>query len=209
MTKLTPEVLKAAFPRITTAAAKMVAEFAPKAMAKFNITTPRRVSAFLAQCAHESGLFTARRENLNYSAEGLMRTWPKRFTSMGTALRYARKPEAIANFVYANRGGNGDVESGDGWRFSGKGWLQITFRNNVTALAKALGKTVDETVAYLLTDEGGFMGAAWFFSINRLNELADGWQITALSKKVNGGTHGLAERIKFSNALRRALEAAA
>ncbi|PNU05474.1 glycoside hydrolase family 19 protein [Novosphingobium guangzhouense] len=207
---LTDTILRQAFPTMTAATRKMVLAHAPAAMERFQINTPRRVAAFLAQCAHESAMFTANKENLNYSWQALLSTFGERhFPSVGLAKQYARKPVAIANRVYANRMGNGPEKSGDGAKFAGKGWLQITGRNNVTALAMEIGKTVDETLAYLLTDEGGFIGACWFWRTNRLNVLADGWQITNISKRINGGTNGLEERIAYSNALRRALEAAA
>ncbi|MYL98397.1 glycoside hydrolase family 19 protein [Novosphingobium sp. FGD1] len=204
--KLTPEILKAAFPRITPANAKMVAQNAPKAMAKFNITGVRRVSAFLAQCAHESALFTARVENLWYSAHGLQRVFPRYFPTRELAEAYAYQPSRIAARVYANRMGNGDEKSGQGWVHRGSGFIQLTGKANQTAFAKAMGKTLEETVEYLKTDEGAFMSAAWFWSTTRLNDLADGWQITLISSRINGKNpaHGLAERKAYSNSLLKA-----
>lgn len=210
---LTDDILRQAFPPMTAATRKMVLAHAPAAMERFQINTPRRVAAFLGQCAHESAMFTARMENLNYSWQSLLRVWPKHFPSAGVAKQYARKPVAIANRAYANRMGNGDEKSGDGWRHRGMGFKQLTGKINQTAFANAMGITLDEAVKYLVTDEGAMVSAAWFWSTNRLNGLADRWKddddIIVISRKINGGDIGKEDRIAKCNATLKALEAAA
>lgn len=164
-----------------------------KLLPAHGITTPKRVASFLAQIIHESGAFKYRLENLNYSADGLLKTFRKYFTP-ALAAKYARKPEAIANRVYASRMGNGDEASGDGFKFRGKSLIQVTGKNNHVAFAKWIGMTLDDATAYLTTIEGAVAGAVWFWSANGLNELADGDQITNISKKINGGLIGIDER---------------
>lgn len=207
--KLTPEILRAALPNISKANAQMVAEHAPAAMTKFNITSVNRVAAFLAQCAHESGLFQHREENLRYSADALERVFKRYFPTRALAEAYARQPSRIGARVYANRMGNGDEKSGEGWVHRGFGFIQLTGKDNHTAFAQAIGKTLEETLAYLKTDEGAFMSAGWFWKTNKLNGYADRNEITNMSKVINGGTNGLEERLAYYRAMRRALEAAA
>lgn len=177
----------------------------PKAMATFQINTVNRLAAFLAQTAHESGMYTAHLENLNYSSDSLQKVFGKYFPTKALADAYARNPEKIANRVYANRMGNGDEHSGDGWRYRGRGWLQITGHDNVAAFAKTINVPIADAVAYLETPEGGFMGAGWFWSTNGLNALADKGDIVSISKRVNGGTNGLEERVAYYGAAQRAL----
>ena len=171
---------------------------------KFEINTPKRAAAFIAQVGHESGGFIYTKENLNYSAAGLLKVFPKYFTQ-STANAYARKPEKIANRVYANRMGNGNEASGDGWKFSGKGILQITGRDNTSRFAKYMGMTIDEACAYLLTDEGATVSAGWFWEVNNLNTLADADRFTDLTKRINGGTNGLAHRQELWALAKKAL----
>lgn len=156
---------------------------------------PKRISAFLAQIAHESGGFTAIRENLNYSARGLRTTFRKYFPTEELAKQYERKPEMIANRVYASRMRNGDEKSGDGWRFRGRGLIQLTGRDNYTRLAKALDMTIDEVVAYLETPAGATSSAGWFWDTNKLNAFCDRDDFIGLTRRINGGTNGLADRI--------------
>ncbi|SFQ00649.1 putative chitinase [Sphingomonas rubra] len=160
----------------------------------YDIDSRKRVASFLAQVGHESGGFTARVENLNYSAAGLRKVFPRYFPSDALANAYARKPERIANRVYANRMSNGDEASGDGWRYRGKSLIQVTGKANHEAFAKWIGMTLTHAIAYLLTLEGAVMGAVWFWVTNDLNSYADADRITDLSEAVNGGTNGLAER---------------
>jgi len=162
---------------------------------KYEINTVNRVAGFLAQCGHESADFTVLKENLNYSAEALNRVFPKYFKNAGRdANLYARNPEKIANIVYANRLGNGDTASGDGWRYRGRGAIQLTGKTNYSEFAKSIGKTLEETVAYLETMEGAIESACWFWNSRDINETCDDDDIVLMTKKVNGGTNGLEER---------------
>ena len=155
---------------------------------------PRRVAGFLAQIAHESGGFTAVKENLNYSAKGLMGTFKKYFPNEELAKQYERKPEMIANKVYANRMNNGPEESGDGYRFCGRGLIQLTGRANYTKFANDLGMSIEDTVAYLETPNGAVASAGWFWDNNNLNQYCDRDDFVTLTKRINGGTIGLADR---------------
>ena len=155
---------------------------------------PKRMAAFLAQIAHESGGFNFVEEGLNYSAQALMKTWPKRFPTLAIARQYARNPQKIANKGYANRMGNGTEASGDGYKFRGRGLIQLTGKDNYMRFAKSIGKTLDETIAYLETADGAVASAAWFWDANKLNIYADKGDFTGLTRRINGGTIGLADR---------------
>jgi putative chitinase len=155
---------------------------------------PKRAAAFVAQTAHESGGFNFVKENLNYSAKGLMGTFKKYFPTEALAKQYERQPEKIANRVYANRMGNGDETSGDGYKFCGRGLIQLTGRNNYTKFAQDLGISLDETVAYLETPEGAVSSAGWFWDNNNLNQWCDKDDFITLTKRINGGTIGLEDR---------------
>jgi len=165
----------------------------------YEINTPQRIAAFVAQCAHESGGFTALKENLNYKAATLRKIFPKYFPDDATANHYASLPnkqEAIANKVYANRMGNGPEESGDGYRFCGRGLIQLTGRDNYSWFAASLGITVEEASEYLQTFEGAAQSACWFWETNGLNRWADAGDILTLTKRINRGTIGLEDRKK-------------
>lgn len=155
---------------------------------------PKRMAAFLAQVAHESGSFNFTKEGLNYSAQALNKTFKKYFPTVASAQPYARQPAKIANKVYANRMGNGPESSGDGYKFCGRGLIQLTGRNNYTKFAAALGKSLDDTIAYLETPEGAVVSAAWFWDTNKLSIYADKGDFVGLTKRINGGTIGLADR---------------
>jgi putative chitinase len=155
---------------------------------------PRRVAGFLSQVAHESGGFTAVKENLNYSAKGLMGTFKKYFPTEDIAKQYERKPEMIANKVYANRMNNGPEESGDGYRFCGRGLIQLTGRANYTKFANDLGMSIEDTVAYLETPNGAVASAGWFWDNNNLNQYCDRDDFVTLTKRINGGIIGLEDR---------------
>jgi putative chitinase len=155
---------------------------------------PARLAGFLAQTGHESGGFTAIKENLNYSAKGLMGIFKKYFPTEELAKQYERKPEKIANRVYGNRMGNGDEASGDGYKFCGRGLIQLTGRNNYTKLAQDLGISLDETILYLETPNGAVSSAGWFWDNNNLNQYCDSGDFVTLTKRINGGTIGLADR---------------
>jgi putative chitinase len=163
---------------------------------EYEITTPQRVAAFLAQCAHESGGFVFLKENLNYKAASLRRVFPKYFPDDAIAAQYAGKAEMIANRVYANRMGNGDEASGDGFRYCGRGLIQLTGKNNYTFFAGSLDIPVEEASEYLQTFEGAVQSACFFWEQNKLNQWADAGDILTLTKRINGGTIGLEDRIK-------------
>jgi len=165
----------------------------------YEINTPQRMAAFIAQCAHESGGFMVLKENLNYKAATLRKIFPKYFPTDEMANKYASMPnkqEAIANLVYANRMGNGSPETGDGYRFCGRGLIQLTGRDNYTFFAGSLGISVEEASEYLATFEGAAQSACWFWETNNLNQWADKGDIVTLTKRINGGTIGLEDRIK-------------
>jgi putative chitinase len=165
----------------------------------YEINTPQRIAAFVAQCAHESGGFMVLKENLNYRAASLRKIFPKYFPDDAIAQRYASMPnkqEAIANRVYANRMGNGPEESGDGYRYCGRGLIQLTGRQNYTWFAASLEITPEEATEYLGTFEGAAQSACWFWETNKLNQWADAGDIVTLTKRINGGTIGLEDRIK-------------
>ncbi|QJC82474.1 glycoside hydrolase family 19 protein [Pseudomonas umsongensis] len=166
------------------------------AMARFNIQGRLRVAAFLAQIGHESGQLRTLVENLNYSADALIRTWPKRF-NLVTATSVARKPEKIANIVYASRLGNGPAVTGDGWRYRGRGLIQITGWVNYQACGSALSLDLLAKPELLEQPAYAALSAAWFWSSNGLNELADAGQFEAITQRINGGLNGQADRLKL------------
>jgi len=170
----------------------------PDTAKKFNITNPLRLSHFLAQCGHESGQFRATEENLNYSSKGLLGIFPKYFTA-ATAESYARKPQKIASKVYGGRMGNGAESTGDGFKFRGRGYIQLTGKDNYTRFAKFIG---EDTIGNpdLVKTKYPLASAAFFFDSNKLWAIcdrgADEATVTAVTKRVNGGTIGLADRLK-------------
>ena len=181
-----------------------------EACTRFQINTPKRVAAFLAQTAHESGGYTMLEENLNYSAETMAVVWPNRFAEVGPdkkpikengknkpnkfALALHRKPEMIANVVYSNRMGNGTIESGEGWKYRGRGLKQLTGKDNYTRCGKSLGIDLVERPELLLTPQYAALSAGWFWDSNRLGDFADRDDFVGMTKKINGGTIGLADR---------------
>jgi putative chitinase len=175
----------------------------------YEINTPQRIAAFIAQCAHESGEFTTLKENLNYRAPTLRKIFPKYFPTDDIANHYASLPnkqEAIANKVYANRMGNGDEASGDGFRYCGRGLIQLTGKDNYTWFAASIGISPDEASEYLQTFEGAAQSACWFWESNNLNQWADKGDILTLTKRINGGTIGLDDRIKHYEHAKHILE---
>jgi len=163
---------------------------------EYEITTPQRVAAFLAQCAHESGGFVFLKENLNYKAASLRRVFPKYFPDDAIAAQYAGKGEMIANRVYANRMGNGGPETGDGYRYSGRGLIQLTGKDNYFWFAASIEISPEAASEYMETFEGAAQSACWFWETNKLNQWADADDILTLTKRINGGTIGLEDRIK-------------
>jgi putative chitinase len=165
----------------------------------YEINTSRRIAAFIAQCSHESANFTALKENLNYRWQTLRKLFPKYFPTDELAQQYASLPnkqEAIANRIYGGRMGNGPEETGDGFRFCGRGLIQLTGKQNYTWFAASLGITVEEASEYLQTFEGAAQSACWFWETNKLNQWADAGDMVTLTKRINGGTIGLDDRIK-------------
>jgi len=171
----------------------------PEVASKFEINTPLRLAHFLAQCGHESGGFKLTKENLNYSAKGLNGIFKKYFPTLESAVPYERKPEKIANKVYGGRMGNGAEASGEGWKFHGRGFIQLTGKENYTAFTKSIG---EDCIANpdLVASKYALASAAWFFNKNGLHKMADGGAnddtVTKITKRVNGGTIGLPDRIK-------------
>jgi len=171
----------------------------PAVAQKFQIDSALRLAHFLAQCGHESGGFRLTKENLNYSAKGLNGIFKKYFPTLESALPYERKPEKIANKVYGGRMGNGPEASGDGAKFCGRGYIQLTGKDNYTAFGKSIGEDVCAN-PQVVAEKYALLSAAWFFSKNGLHKMADGGAtdtvVTSITKRVNGGTIGLADRIK-------------
>ena len=165
----------------------------------YDINTPKRLAAFLAQCAHESGGFKAIKENLNYRAATLRKVFGKYFPNDDIANQYAGHPEQIANRAYANRMGNGDEASGDGFRYCGRGLIQLTGKDNYTRYAQSTEQSVEEAAEHLTTFEGCVQSAAWFWEANNLNQYADSGDMLTLTKRINGGTLGLEDRVKHYN----------
>ena len=166
-----------------------------KILPDFNINTPKRLAAFLAQTAHESQNYTRLTENLNYSAKRLMEVWPKRFPTSAIANQYARNPEKLGNFTYGNRLGNGPPETGDGYRYRGRGLIQLTGKSNYQAFADFIEVSLEEAVDYLETYDGAVHSACWFWQKNKLNSYSDIGDIKNQTIKINGGVNGLDDRL--------------
>ena len=162
---------------------------------RYEINTPERQAAFIGQCAHESMNFTKLEENMNYSAEGLMKTWPSRFPTLESAKPYHRNPEKIANKVYAGRMGNGPEETGEGWLYHGRGLIQLTGKDNYTLAGDALNMDFIHSPDYVLVPKYAALTAGWFWNKRNLNKEADAKDFTGMTKKINGGTIGLDDRI--------------
>ena len=195
--QITAAQIKAIFPQYKYP--QDLAEALSDSFDKYDITTVNRVAGFLAQCGHESNGFTVLKENLNYSAEGLNKIFKKYFPTLASAQPYARNPEKIANKVYGGRMGNGDEASGDGAKFCGRGYIQLTGKTNYQAFFKSMELDVNSDPTLVAT-KYALASAAWFWSKNGLNKLADGGAteavVTSITKRVNGGTIGLDDRIK-------------
>lgn len=188
---LTEEFLKKVAPSLSLAGVKPILD-------KYEINTPKRIAMFFAQCAHESGGFKYKAENLNYSADALLRVFPRYFKDRDPN-EYARNPEKIANVVYndANRsekGKLGNTEPGDGWKFRGRGYIQLTGKNNYQKFADWKGCSLDDAVNGCETDAGALESAVYFWDTNNLNRFADADDIVGSTKVINGGTNGLADR---------------
>jgi putative chitinase len=193
---MTPFQLKAIFPKcmdITSWAGVL-----DKIAVEFEINTPERMAAFVAQCGHESAEFNRLRENLSYSARGLMATWPTRFPTDAIAVAFARNPQRIANYVYANRMGNGPPESNDGWNYRGGGLIQLTGRANYRAAGKAIGVPLETAPSKIEQPLVAARAAGQFWQSHGLNELADSGEFEKITETINGPAKlGLAERKAF------------
>lgn len=164
---------------------------------KYDITSVARVAGFLAQCGHESNNFKVLSENLNYSADALNKIFPKYFVKAGRdAQEYHRQPEKIANVIYASRMDNGDTASGDGWRYRGGGFIQLTGKHNYTKFAESIGISAEDATEYVRTTKGALESACWFWSTNNINKYCDDNDIVTMTKRINGGTIGLDDRKK-------------
>jgi putative chitinase len=193
MIPLTAEYLMAATGSNRENAEKFL-PFIQGACKAYDITTPKRIAGFLSQIGHESGGLAMLEENLNYKAETLMRVWPKRFPTLEFAQQFARNPQKIANSVYANRMGNGDEASGEGWKYRGRGLKQLTGKDNYRAFSKAIGTDFVADPDLLLQPVNAALSAGWFWSANNLNALADNGDVPGMTKRINGGTIGLEQR---------------
>lgn len=162
---------------------------------RYDINTPARRSAFIGQCAHESANFTRLEENMNYSAEGLMKTWPTRFPTLAVAQPYHRKPEKIANRVYGGRMGNGTEETGDGWLYHGRGIIQLTGKANYTLAGDALQQEFMRFPDLVLIPRWAALTAGWYWNKRQLNKEADAKDYLNMTKKINGGVIGLDDRV--------------
>lgn len=190
---ITEEQFKKLFPRANV---KFVEVF-NKLLPKYNINTLERLCSFLAQCGHESAMFTKFTENLNYGRDALLRVWPRHFNESNVD-DFARQPEKIANYVYGRIKALGNTEPGDGWKFRGQGIIQLTGRHNYTQFANSINKSVDDTVKYINTFEGRVMSAIWFWNKHNLNNYCKDDQ-TDLTIKINGGRNGLPHRQEIYN----------
>ena len=166
---------------------------------RFDISTPERQACFLGQCAHESGGFSALQENLNYKQESLCKVWPKRFPTVEDAEPYHKQPQKIANKVYASRMGNGDEGSGEGWKYRGRGLIQLTGKDNYRACGEALDVDLLENPDLVATPQYAALTAGWFWDTHKLNQYADNQDYRTMTKKINGGFIGLDDRIKHIN----------
>ena len=205
---ITEEQIKHGYPNSKAEVIRALVSSMSTLAEKYGLSSPLRLAHFLAQTAHESGGFRLIEENLNYSADGLNKIFPKYFVKAGRdAQAYHRQPEKIANVVYASRMGNGDTLSGEGYKFRGRGLIQLTGKSNYNGFATDSGITIDEAVAYLSTPEGAVESAAWFWNKNGLNALADKDDVTAVTKRINGGTIGLDDRKKHTEEFKKILGA--
>lgn len=175
-----------------------------KAMGRFEINTPARAAAFIAQVGHESSLLTHFLENLNYSAAGLLSNFNRHFTEAEAAV-YQRQPEKIANRAYANRLGNGDEDSGDGWKYRGRGPIQITFHDNYAACEVGISVDILDNPDLLLDPENGAASAAWYWKSHGCNELADVGNFREITKAINGGYNGFDRRLALWGAAKKVI----
>lgn len=194
---LTPAKLQAALPRAPNAWLQALLDEAPR----WGIDSDRELASFAAELAHESREFTHLEEDLHYSAARLLQVWPRRFPTIASATPYASNPVALANFVYANRNGNGDAASGDGWYFRGRGPIELTFRKNYEMCARAIGAPIVQQPELLLTPTIGIRSACWFWSSHGLDRVDDDDRVDDETRAINGGTLGEAARQAYFDKL--------
>jgi len=204
--KLTIDILADCLPDAAHKNLEKFVEGLNETFEHFEINTPKRMAMFVAQCAHESGNFSTTHENLNYSAKGLTGTFKKYFPTEESAVPYARKPEKIANKVYGSRMGNGNEASGEGFKYCGRGLIQLTGKDNYTACGKALGMDLLSDPEQGEENPVAVLSAGWFWNTRRLNDWADKGDVTTVTKKINGGTIGLADRKKHYEHIVEVLE---
>jgi len=196
---ITPALLRTV---TTEALADIWAEPLSETCEEFGIDTPYRIAGFISNTAHESGGFKYVKENLNYSAASLMRVWPTRFPAHEIAQRYAMQPEKIANRAYADRMGNGDEASGDGYRFLGRGLIQLTGKNQYVAYSLACDNEALQHPEIVEQPKYAAESAGWFWNVNKLNTLADAQDVVGMRKRVNGGFNGLDDvQMKYSQVM--------
>lgn len=192
---ITLEQLQQIFPQTKNPVLEAYIGSLNKYMEEGEINTKMRVAAFIAQVGHESGGLAITQENLNYSIDGLLKIFPKYFTSREQAAQYARQPEKIANRVYASRMGNGPESSGEGWKFRGRGLIQLTGKENYTKFAEHCKLSLEETITFLQTPAGACSSAVWFWTARNLNRYADEADMLRITKIINGGENGLDHRM--------------
>ena len=200
---LSTEQMKTVLPMMNWEKAQMYIPYITTILPKFNLDTPLRKAHFLAQVAHESGGLKYAAENLNYSAQGLRSVFGKYFKTIDIAASYARKPEKIANRVYADRMGNGNEASGDGWKFRGRGLIQLTGKDNYQQFAKDYGIDCVKNPDLLLDPQFALASACWFWQKRNLNAFADKDDILMVTKKINGGINGLNDRQQYLDSFKR------
>ena len=193
----TAQNLKKMFPTTPDATIELYVDALNELCIKYDINTPKRRAMFIAQVGHESGGFKFVKEGLDMSPARICAVWPNRFTTEEAAAPYAHNPEALANSVYSNRMGNGPVESGEGFRYRGRGLIQVTGKDNYVAFAKSIGMSLDEVVSYLETPAGAIESAGWYWKARALNVCCDNDDLKTCTKKINGGYVGLEDRTQL------------
>jgi putative chitinase len=193
----TTQNLKKMFPTTPDATIALYVDALNELCFKYDINTLNRRAMFIAQVGHESGGFKYVKESLNMSAARICAVWPNRFATEEASAPYANNPEALANNVYSNRMGNGPEESGEGFKFRGRGLIQITGKDNYSAFAKSIGMSLDEVISYLETPAGSVESAGWYWKARALNVCADNDDVKTCTKKINGGYVGLEDRTQL------------
>ena len=202
-----PSALRSVAPHLTDVECNAWIATLAEPLRKAGITAARCLAAFLGQCAVESAGFRSLEEDLRYTAERLCQVWPGRFPDTAAAEPCALKPEILANRIYANRMGNGDEASGDGWQFRGRGLIQLTGRANYQNFANAMNMTLDQAVQHAGTRAGAVDSAVWFWTAHQLNVLASSWSVNLITQRINSGMAGAAERNRLCEAALHAIGA--